>query len=175
MRQMPGRWKGLLAVAILMVVLALMDSCSLHEQQLQWEKVARYEHGDTPPSPDERPRLTVVTTPEQVPELKGYVYSSVVQQVSQIDFSTYLILAVFQGYRGASGYSVDVEEIMRKDRTITVHARFLDPDPEKPTVEITSSPYYVLKVEKPPDLHGELTFVLIANGMEIERETSVIP
>jgi hypothetical protein len=175
MKQMPGWWKGLLALAILVAFLVLIGGCGLREQQLQWKKVAQYEQGDTPPSPDEQPRLTVVAAPEQVSELEGFVYSSVLQQVSETDFSTHLILAIFHGYRGASNYSVEVEEVVRKDRTIIVYAKFLDPDPGEPTVEITSSPYYVLRVKKPTDLRGEFTFVLIANDKEIERETAAIP
>jgi hypothetical protein len=175
MKQMPGQWRGLLALAILVVFIMLIGSCSQREQQLQWEKLAQYEQGDTAPSPDEQPRLTVVTTPEQVSELQGYVYSTVLQQVSETDFSTYLILAVFHGYRGASNYSIEVEEIGQKDRTIIVYAKFLDPDPKEPTVEITSSPYYVLRVKKSTDLHGEFTFVLMADDKEIERETVIIP
>ena len=39
-----------------------------------------------------------------------------------------------------------------------------------------TSPYYVLKVKNPPpDLRGEFTFVLNANGEEVMRTAHFIP
>jgi hypothetical protein len=188
-KKMLVRWKGLIAfVAFAFAMACLLGACgqgpameqsagatdASRRQQLRWEKVAQFENGDTGPSPDEQARLTVVTSSQQVSELQDYVYSFVLQQVSETDFSTYLILAVFQGYRGVSNYSIDVEDVVRQGRTITVYTEFLDPDPAEVIVNITSSPYYVLKVKKPLDLYGEVTFVLIANDTEIDRETSEI-
>jgi hypothetical protein len=145
------------------------------EQQLQWELLAQHEEGYNSPSPDEQPRLTVVTGPEQVSELEGYVHSSVLQRVSETDFTTYLVLAVFQGWQGAADYSVEVNEITQRGDVITVNAQFLEPDPAEVVKTIQTSPYCVVKVRKPIDLQGEFVFLLIANDKEIERETVAIP
>jgi hypothetical protein len=160
---------------VLSLIGLLMAGCGPQEEPLEWEKIAQYDGGDIAPSPDERPRMTVVATPDQVSELEPYVYSFVLQEISQIDFSEFLVVAVFQGYHGVANYSVEVEKVTLKDRIITVNARFLEPDPNEVTVNITSSPYYVLGVQKTPGLHGEFTFVLIADGEEIMRQSRVIP
>ena len=153
----------------------MMAGCGPQEERLEWQKIAQYDGGDIAPSPDERPRMTVVTTPEQVAELEPYVYSFVLHEISQIDFSEFLVVAVFQGYHGVLDYSVEVEDLRRNENVITVDARFLSPDPGEVLRPITSSPYLVLKIKKTPDLRGEFTFVLVADGEEIVRQSRVVP
>jgi hypothetical protein len=166
------------AIALLLLLgLAglLLSGCGPQERPLEWERVAQYDGGDTAPSPNEQPRLTVVAAPEQVPELEPYIYSFVLDQVSETDFSQFLVLAVFQGYHGVVNYSVEVEDVTRNENVITVDARFLEPAPGEALENIESSPYYVLRIKKTPDLRGEFIFVLIADGVEITRQSQVIP
>ncbi len=158
----------------------LVAGCGPKEEHLEWEKMAQYEGADTGPSSDEQPRLSVVAASEQISELKPFVYSTVLQEVSQTDFSDYFVLAVFQGYHGVADYSVEVEDVKRNRDEIIVYAMFLTPPTPAPgevvgVKPMTTSPYYVLKVKKTPDLHGEFIFVLIADGKEIMRQSQTIP
>lgn len=153
----------------------LVASCGPQEEPLQWEKIAQYEGGDTAPSPDEQPRLVVIVAPEQIPELEPYVYSFVLQEISQTNFSDYLVVVVFQGHHGVANYSVEVEDVKRNEGMISIDARFLGPVPGEALKNIESSPYYVLQIRKTPELHGEFIFVLVANGEEIMRQSQIVP
>ena len=160
---------------ILSLIGLLMAGCGPQEEPLEWEKIAQYDGGDIAPSPDERPRMTVVATPDQVSELEPYVYSFVLQEISQSDFSEFLVVAVFQGYHGVADYSVEVEDVRRNENVITVDAKFLGPDPGEVLKPMATSPYCVLTIKKTADIRGEFIFVLIANSEEIMRQSLIIP
>lgn len=95
--------------------------------------------------------------------------------VANVDLSAYLILIVYQGEKDTTGYSVEVTDIERNKDAVLVYANFHEPAPGEVKGETVTSPYCVLKLKKTEDLKGSLTFVLIANGEEVTRQTYVIP
>lgn len=94
--------------------------------------------------------------------------------LTQIDLSTYALIAVFQGYQGFGGFEVEVQHIQRLGKQVKIYARFISPAPNDFVTLATTSPYHVVRVKRadlPPA--GEVTFVLIdeTSGKEVARES----
>jgi len=167
-----------MAVVVIALALLLAGGCAPQEEQLAWEKIT-----SEPESFYEEtlPTVRVVATPEQASELEEFLQlPASLSLVSCIDFDTYLVTAVFQGKKPTTGYSVDVIDVRLDGNVITIYARFLTPVTPTPgqivgVGPMITSPYYVLKVRKTPDLRGEFTFVLNANGEEVMRTAHFIP
>jgi len=121
------------------------------------------------------PRLVVITDQASVSSLQGQLWPDHLEMVANVDFSTYFVLIVYQGEKYTTGYSVEVTDIKRNRDTVLVYASFHRPSPGEVKGEIMTSPYCILKVKKTEELKGSFTFVLIANGEEVARQTYVIP
>ena len=84
-------------------------------------------------------------------------------------------MTILRKGQGAADRSVEIAAVTQRKDTIIIDAHFLERDPGEVIKEIITSPYYVLKIEKTPDLHGEFEFVLVADGQEIISRTQTIP
>ncbi len=167
-------------VVFLIWVIFLIVSCVQQEEtpqqvHLAWEKLTDQVSGKSDYSYEDVPRLKVITSSSDVQSLSGQVYPEVLEQIHTVNFSTFFVIAVFQGQQYTTGYSVEVTDIELKEGTVFVYANFNEPSPGEVVGETLTSPYYILKVRKIEDLKGSLTFVLIANGEEVTRQTYVIP
>ena len=145
-----------------------------------WEKLVAYPTGKSDASYDDRARITIISTPEEAQLLANQVYPEVITQVQTIDFSSFFVAAVFQGWKGSTGYSIEVTDLRQLGNTITVYALFHTPQPSGPdgivfTNPLETSPYYILKVKKAEEITGDFTFVLMANGQEVARQIQTIP
>jgi hypothetical protein len=146
---------------------------------LVWEKLVDYPTGKSDASYDDRARITIISTPEEAQLLANQVYPEVVAQVQTIDFSSFFVTADFQGWKGSTGYSIEVTDLRQLGNVITVYALFHEPQPGPDGIVFTNpletSPYYILKVKKAEEMTGEFTFVLVANGQEVTRQIQTIP
>jgi hypothetical protein len=167
--------KRLIAVSLIVVTMLLTNGCSatptpaLPGVNLEWEEIGYASAGEASPSGD-KAGMVVATDTQEALLLKGHVGSFHIQKVLDTDFSTYFVIAVFQGYQGSDGYSIEIKEVKRDGNFITVYTRFLTPGPKDLRQQEITSPYYVLKVKKTSDLKGAFTFVLIADDKEITRQ-----
>jgi len=60
------------------------------------------------------------------------------------------VVVVFQGRKGSSDYEVDVERIMWDENTnVVIRAKFKKPQEGQEVFNITTSPYHIVRVEKP--------------------------
>lgn len=172
--------KRTLAAIFLISVIFLIVSCARQEEppqqvHLAWEKITDQVSGKSDYSYEDVPRLKVITSPSNVQSLSGQVYPEVLEQVQSVDFSKFFVIAVFQGQQDTTGYFVEVTNVELREGTVFVYANFNEPSPGDVVGETLTSPYYILKVRKTEGVTGSLTFVLIANGEEVIRQTYVIP
>lgn len=171
--------KRILAVIFLLSV-TLIVSCARQEEPTQqihltWKKITDQVSGKSDYSYEDVPRLKVITSPSDAQSLNGQVYPEVLEQVQSVDFSTFFVMAVFQGQQDTTGYSVEVTDVELRDGTVFVYANFNEPSPGNVVGETLTSPYYILKVQKTEGIKGSFIFVLIADGEEVFRQTYVIP
>ncbi len=163
---------------VIAFLLASLCSCTTQKEQedhLVWEMIANRTVGKSDYSYEDKARITVVTDVNEAQALRGQVYPEILEQVRKTDFSDFFVIAIFQGEKGSTGYSVEVTDVQRKDNTITIYAQFHEPAPDALTNPLITSPYCILKVEKPKSVKGEFTFILLANGTEIARQEHLIP
>ena len=168
-----------ITIIFLLLAALLIGSCtcqgnSSQQGHLAWEKLTNQISGKSDYSYEDVPRLKVITNPSDAQSLSEQVYPEVLEQVQTVDFPTFFVLAVFQGQQDTTGYSIEVADIEYKKGVVFVHANFHEPSPGDVVGETLTSPYYILTVRKTEDLKGSLTFVLIANGEEVTRQTSTI-
>ena len=168
-------------VVLVLLAASCLSGCSgkdypLQEDRLVWEKIAddwgassnyRYR--------EDEPRLVVIANRASVSSLQGQLRLDHLEMVASVDFSAYLVLIVYQGEKYTTGYSVEVTDIEHNKDAILIYANFHEPAPGEVKGETVTSPYCVLKLKKTDDLEGSFTFVLIANGEEVARQTLVIP
>jgi hypothetical protein len=169
---------GKISVWATVFLLVSLCSCTTQKEQedhLVWEMIANQTVGKSDYSYEDKARITVVTDVNEAQALRGQVYPEILEQVRKTDFSAFFVIAVFQGEKGSTGYSVEVTDVQRKDNTITIYAQFHEPAPDAITNPLVTSPYYILKVEKMEGIKGEFTFVLIAGDIEVARQVHTIP
>jgi len=159
-------------LAMLTLIGLLMSGCGPQGEQLEWERIVQDDPGNQYSG---GPKLAIVTNREEVSILENEIIPRDIVQVLDCDFSEYVVLVIFQGYQGHADHSIEVTGVTQDDNVIAVDAKFLEPEPGEVLKPAESSPYYVLKIKKTPDLRGEFTFVLIANSEEIMRQSLIIP
>ena len=163
-------------VLTLLAFSALVSGCIPQEEPLTWEKLS--EDWGAPVEymyKENAPRAVVIIDQDSANSLRNQLRPSHLDLIAKTDFSVYLIVVIYQGRKGSTGYSVEVTNVQRKDRTITIDAQFHEPAPRDLTNPLVTSPYYVLKIKKTPGLKDEFTFVLIVNEQEVTRQTHRIP
>ena len=118
--------------------------------------------------------MFVVTSPDEIVVIDSYMPPQIRPEINNTDFGAYFIIAVFQGLKRSFNYEVTIERIVQSDNSIKVYVRFEEPgDLVNPMM---SSPYHVVRVEKPPEIDGkEVQFILVANGKDIIKETHRFP
>lgn len=164
-----------------LVVMILVSGCGLtptatpSSKSLEWDKLAQQTSSAGGYQYQGAPKIETITRAPEAAILEGDVYPSILSEVANIDFSGYFVIVVFQGRQGAAGYSVQVKEVKQQGDSITVYAEFLTPDPKNLVAPVITSPYYVLKVKKTPDLKGDFTFILVASGKEVMRQQRSLP
>lgn len=168
-----------ITIWVTVFLLASLCSCTTQKEQedhLIWEKLAddwgapgsyRYENAT--------PRMIVIANRDSLRSLQNQLRPPHFELVANIDFSTCLVIVIYQGEKGSTGYSVEVTDVQREDNTITIYAQFHEPAPDSLTNPLVTSPYCILKVQKPESVKGEFTFILLADGVEIARQEHVIP
>jgi hypothetical protein len=178
---------GKLAGAILLAVLAtvlLVAGCGPTPtptppgESLEWEEIASRDFSSD--YKEVIPTMKIAVTLEQVSEFEELLLSPHLESVQNTNFRTDLVVAVFQGKKMTTRYSVKVIDVRLYDDIITVYAEFLTPPTPAPGEIVgvgpaVTSPYYVLRVRKTSDLEGNFIFVLVADGKEIMRQKHFIP
>ncbi len=73
-----------------------------------------------------------------------------------VDFSKYMVLAVFMGQKATGGYSIEINKVLQKGNTLEVRVQEYSPTAGCVTSMATTQPYHVAKVEK---IKGNVKFM----------------
>ncbi len=74
-------------------------------------------------------------------------------RMPQVDFSSYVVLALFQGQKPSGGYEVSVESIFSANKSVEVSILEKEPGSECQLIEAFTAPYQLVVVKK---FEGEL-------------------
>jgi hypothetical protein len=126
----------------------------------------------------EQPLLFVIAEPSESSGLTNAVMPEALAQVQGLDFERYIAIAAFQGqqpYLLQDPEGFTIQRILQEGRVITIYAEVVDTLEIVVQAQLVVSPYHLVKVERGEAVQGELEFVLSVDGVEVARETHVIP
>ena len=95
----------------------------------------------------EEPRTVVVRTAAAW-EMLRKEHGGSLPQMTDADFSRFMILGVFLGTRATAGYSVGVTGISMRDGLMVVDYREQAPGPDDITAQILTSPFQLIRVQR---------------------------
>lgn len=170
--------KSMGSLLSLLVMVMLLSACVQRQVELSFETiekevgtklgVERYE--------EKEPKLVIVATFDEISSLSPNISPDARPELNNTDFDAYFVIAVFQGWKAVYDYEVRIERIAYLDETVKVFADFVEPTEGQMLHLAASSPYHVVRVEKPQNLAGkEVQFILVANGQEIASEIHRLP
>ncbi len=108
------------------------------------------------------PGLVVIDSEETRDRYEVWFGEKGRKQLANLNFGTRIALGVFQGWKNAAGYGVEVERVVRVGDVVTVSARFTEPVGTAGTA--ITSPYQLLRVNKAGEWHEGITYELVVAG-----------
>lgn len=159
-------------VAVAIVVLLVPVACAPQSLDLPFETIVKEAGGGSNSIRIERALLRVAANAEEMAELKALtdqlghgagteIEWSFNERLDEVDFSTHLVIAAFQGRGNTGGYRIEIVSVKQRRYQVSVIADFVTPTPGKPVTLQVTSPYHVIQVKKADLTHkGRLTFVL---------------
>ena len=155
------------------VVLLVPVACAPQSLDLSFETIVKEVGGGSNSIQVEQPLLRVAANAEEMAELKALtdqlghgtgtdIEWSFDARLDEVDFSTHLVIAAFQGRKNTGGYKIEIISVRQSGNQVYVIADFVTPTPRKPVTLLVTSPYHVIKV-KQADLarKGRITFILM--------------
>jgi hypothetical protein len=96
------------------------------------------------------PSAAVVRTPAEWEELWNRVHAGEepLPTVPVVDFSQWMILAVFQGAQPTGGYRIGIEDVRSNSFGILVDVAEQQPGTDELTTQAISSPYFMVMIEQ---------------------------
>jgi hypothetical protein len=161
---------------IMMVI--LLSACVPQEISLPFQTVEkevgtragaqRYE--------DKQPDLMIVATADEISSLLPYLAPESRSVLTDTDFDRYFVVTVFQGLKPTYDYAVQIDRVAYSDKNVKIFSQFLEPSKGQMVHPAQSSPYHVVKVEKPHALTGkEVEFTLVVADDKVLTVTHHLP
>lgn len=154
--------KGCLSPAVVLAIVLTMTSCRPPQgEDIPFETVLQIGNADNRAYFEPKPKIAVATSPEEVDKLKTLLSPNDWDALQNIDLSTSLIVAAFQGAQPL-GEEIEIVSVKQRGYQVNVIADFVTVSPGTPTTLILRSPYHVIKVKQADLAHkGRITFILM--------------
>ncbi len=167
--------KFMIFLSVLAISLGL-SACQPKEVDLLFETIERRDASGTGQVyQDRQPGLIVIATPEEAASLGALVTSESQAQLQNLNYNTYFAIAIFQGRKPTTRYSVQIERITRKGNMVTIHALFKEPQPSEAKGDEVTSPYHLVQVQKVGTWGQTITFNLVAGDVIVTSLSHYIP
>ena len=131
------------------------------------------ERSDVPGIQGEDPKMVIIARGEEIDTLGDTISFSAQDELRNLDFNEYFVIAVFQGLKGTNMYGVDIQRVTKSGNTLTIFAHFTERNPELGAADVNTSPYHLVKVQK-NGLQGEFDFFLNVDGQVILKVSSTL-
>lgn len=166
------------AVWVLLVAAALTTiSCGPPPgEEIPFETVLLTAGGDSRAYFEREPKVVVATDADELDELKALLSPNDRDVLQNIDLSTYLVIAAFQGWQHSGGYKIEIVSVRQSWNQVYVVANLVTLSPGTPATQEVTSPSHVVKVKKTDLAHrGKLTFTLMnLSGRAVARTVPVV-
>jgi hypothetical protein len=110
-------------------------------------------------------------------EVFSWVQPEYRQRILDVDYSKYIVVMAFNGFRGGIFSDFKIQKILRDSGTINILAHFNDFIPDATSLSSSSSQYQVVKIDRTQITHtGAITFRLFdESGQERATATCDFP
>lgn len=121
------------------------------------------------------PGLIVVAQSTEAQNLDGILRDPIFQQIEDLDYSQYFVIAAFQGRKHSSGYGIQINQISQVGNVVNIFAQLSEPVPNHEIWPMTTSPYHLVKVHKRGNGGQEITFNLVVENKPVVTVILLIP
>jgi len=88
----------------------------------------------------------VIARSEDITQLGQLVSPETLEKLRALDYNACFALIVFRGLQGNTGYSVEIERVVRQGYHLSVYAQFRYPQPGGGMNPTMNSPFHVVTV-----------------------------
>jgi hypothetical protein len=146
------------------------------ETDLPFETIGQKEWvGTGKPYESREPNLIIISRLEEVDHLNGWITDEAKNKLLAVDYSGYFALLVLRGQEPTTGYKININHIARIENIVNIYAEFLEPEPDKATAQVITSPYHLVKVQKTGSWGQDITFNLFAGERLVISLSRAIP
>lgn len=148
--------------------------CAIQGDRLLWTKLRYNNWGGESSYGGDSPQIVTV-----VDHVAAASYAALPPQdvdlISKVDYDSHFVVIVYQGLKSTTEFYLEVLAVKRQGNEISVCTQFHEPRLGQATGQAMTSPYYIAEIEKPQDIHGEYTFILISNGETVSSHVQAVP
>ncbi len=121
------------------------------------------------------PGIIIVSSTGDINNLKGLVSENSLNQLGSLNYDQYFAIAAFQGHKGGTGHSIQINQVVRSENSINVFVTIHDPKPDEPTGAMETSPYHLVRIQKTGNWGQEITFNLRTDSQLVATAVHTIP
>lgn len=162
--------RGLSILCLLMVL--ILGACQLKETDLSFETIECQEISGYQ---DKKPGLVVIAKQTEVADLDNLITREIQARLQSLNYNTYLVIGVFQGWKPTTRYSTQIERVTRRGNIVTVHALFKEPQPSEAKGDEVTSPYHLIQVQKAGTWGQTITFNLVVGDAVVTSLSHYVP
>ncbi len=146
------------------------------ETTLAFETLEQEEWAGTEnPYESREPSLIVVSLPEEIDKLSGFVSEESQAELQALDYANHFALLVLQGWKPTTGYKVNVVRVTRLKDAVNVYADFIEPKPDEEKGDMVTAPYHLIQIPKMESWGKDITFTLVVSQTIIISFSHYIP
>jgi hypothetical protein len=124
--------------------------------------------GDSYTARLENPTLLLAGTPAEVARINGWLAGSDASaSLEGVDLATTVVVALFRGQVGSSGYGVTIERLTRDSAGVRLVARLTAPGAGQMVADVIAYPYHLIAVPRDqiPDALGTRWTAVTPDGV----------
>lgn len=110
-----------------------------------------------------KPAIIIIRDRSEVELVRDWVQADFISQLESIDYASAFVLAVFQGEKSTSRYSVEVTNVTSSGEAINVYSNFTEPKPGSDLEDVITSPYVLIMVTSELDWEDIATVNLVVD------------
>lgn len=105
----------------------IIDGCKLEKEEVQ---------------------IFLITSSEETAAVEAQVNQATWQQLQNIDFNEYVVLALLRGLKPSNNYQTLIDRIVQQAHRLTIYAQFWEPSPQWESTTAETSPCHLVKVAR---------------------------
>ena len=97
----------------------------------------------------ETPTLLIANSVNETTNFTKWLHDiDITSQLRKTNFNTHLVIAVFSGKKGSSGYSITINEIFTALKEVMLVVNLIKPEPGQRVQEVITYPYHIILLPK---------------------------